>query len=1517
MVKSLFKALGRRILLSTLLLLFLQLSVNSVSPGRGLQAFSYLEIAKTINVEAIREHVKRLSSLQCRTPGYPGYEAAAKYIYENFMNNGLKPGPNGFFENFTVLVPIVHDAVIQVLSPIESVLQDVSVMYPMGLNPGRTPQSGVEGRLLYVGKASLPELNGKDLNGTIVLLDYENNGNWIHTVMFGAKAIIFIEPEIYNSVQSSLNARLPDAPQLVLRGGVNYLTVPLNIPRLIVSRKDAQLLFNLLSMGEVRVKIKLDASWVEQPAWNILGVIPGRSEEVVVLSAYYDSQSYVVGRAPGADEAIGIATLMEMASYFRDNPPERTIWFLAIGSHYGGLKGAREFVERHFDEISRRISIWINLDLASDTSDVGLFFCGYNYYFEASLLRYTWLRDRLFGSQSEVKNILENLGLNISVEDGLRVREWRSYLPTDLVFDHEPYVVAGGVGITIATANSFRTLCSTPSDTYENTLGCERRVENVRKQTMFAAALASSLINGPELRSKGIGPTRYALQPNAGGFVTLTGKIVVYNYTKGWFEAVPYALVSIRLSYDDGGYSPRFYSLCRADENGVFVVHGLPAETTYTGAQQLGVGVAEVAVPSVMVEAFVFDENGNIIYAPELWQQRSDVYPISFQVNSGRIGSLEAPRYFPVFPCGSIVLFNLIPPLNQLGKISILDSRGHTPPTSYSYARDSFIEGEDIHMIFVPENVPVEVIIYSPGIPSPEGVLMGISEGNPEGEGFSVKRGETLTILATPVKLVTDFHLLNKHRLDVASRYLAMSAPALEFSNNSANLLEEASKCYSKSGGFDYSRFVYSIYAAWQSEINAYEFTKGLIFEIISSTLFFFILLVPFSILFVELVFSPRSGLKRVFYACGVFALFTLLLYWFHPGFHLATNIYIMLVGVAIMVFVIPIVGILWGRISSFVKAFREEAVGKHFAEISRFSAVLIAFSMGVSNMRKRRLRTTLTLVTITLIVFSLISLTSIYLVSIVRTIPKPGKTYYDGILISEFRYLPSYLGSFLKAEVGDEAVICPRSWIYTSSGYVSVLGGQVPGSKIKVSRIMDQAPETRYVFSALLAVVPEDPIFSQGITLTNCTGAFGPYTAIIPKEAAETCGWRVGDVIYVGDVNLTIIGIFDSSILNSLVDLNLHEVTPINWGVQWAGGIQHIPAQSVLIVQYSLAEKLGCPPMQIVAKFHNQNRVFDVAQSLSNKLPFIVYASAGGQRTNFQQQVWFSLRGLEHLAFPIIIAALVILDAMLANVYERVREISIFSSLGLSPLHVAGLFLSETLVYSIVAAVFGYVVGLLGTNLLYMFQLMPKDFYPNFSSTIIILTVSISMLTTIASSIYPVVKASRLVTPSVERVWKLKTKPQGDVWDIPLPFTSSQEETDGIIVFLTEFFRAFTTAEVGAFRTDSLELHERVYDGAIEKVIVVDTTLPPFDMGVSQRAEILIRKEVNEDNFKYSLRLVRKSGTLYMWQKAGYRFIDSLRKQLLIWRTLPAEDKRETIEKARELLKGFKEGGNVEQRER
>ncbi|MEM2026128.1 MAG: FtsX-like permease family protein, partial [Candidatus Bathyarchaeia archaeon] len=1479
-------------LISSLLLLLIAEAVNLTALDtheiKGALHAQDNSSNNTFNITRVCEHVKYLSSLGSRTPGSPGYEKAFLYIYQNFLSIGLNPGPFGYFENFSVIVPVVHNIDVEVVYPVKFKVKEAWAVYPLGVAPIITPEGGIKGKVVYVGEGLFSRLSGIDLSGSIALVEYDNGGNWINLLSFGVKAIIFIEPDLYNTMQSSLNARLPDAPKLTFKSDWSLIGIPLNIPRIIISQKEAQRIIGLLSRDEVIINIDLRLEWEDVKATNILGVLAGkRDDEIIVLSAYYDSQSYVIGRAPGADESIGISFLMEMAAYFRRNTPERTLWFLALGSHYGGLKGAREFVERHFEKVSKNIVLWINFDFSSDSSDLGIFFSGYFYYFEAALLRYTWLKNWLFGSRGKVREILGRTGMNINVEDGLVARNWRTYLPVDLNFDHEPYVLAGGVGITIATIHSFRPLSSTPSDTYENTLAVEWKLKNVERQLRFTFILLTELVNEPSIKSRGIGPTRYAFPPDGGGFVTLVGKVVSFNYSKGWFEGVPNAMVSIRISYfggaevagagiSIGGYAPRFYSLARTDQEGMFIIHGLPADTTYSSSAQLGVGVAEVAVPNFIIEAFVFDEEGNIIYAPEMWQQRSDVFPILFRVDKPQIGSIEAPRLFPVFKCGTIILYDLIPPNNAFGSLIVLDARGHTPPASFGFARDSYVEGKDINMIFVPGKIPIEIVLFDQKSSMPMGLLRKSSIDDTEGEGISVDEGQTLNIPVTQLLLVNDFYLLNRYRADFLERYLVTSYSAQYFLERAEKYLTKAYNSFSAKEP-NYLDFYSSIYVSWQYSVSAYNYIKGLINETIYSTIFFFFTLVPFSILFTELIFGPKRGLKRILFSIAIFALFSFLLYCFHPGFHLATNIYVTLIGISIIIFLTPILAILGGRVIDLVKSIRREIVGKHFAEIGRFSAVIMSLSIGISNMRKRKLRSALTLITVILIIFSLVSLTSIYATAVVRTIPKPGKIYYDGIMISGFGYLPRFLEVILRTEVGDKFVLCPRTWIYTSSGFISVLGGQIPGTKIKIFKVTELS--LGYEFSSILALTPEDPIFNMELPIL-----VGTFTALIPDVCAERTGWKAGDVIYFGGYNLTIVGIFNSLILNDLIDLDQERVTPINWGVQWAGGIQHVPAHSVLIVPYSFASKLGFSPTQIVAKATNESEVFLAAKNLSEKIPFIVYAGSKGHVVSFQQQRWFALQGIEHLLLPILISVLVIFNSILASIYERSREISIYSTLGLSPIHISGLFLAESLVYAIIGVVLGYSTGLMGINILYGLNLMPQNFYPNFSSTTVIISLLLSILTIILSSLYPILKASKLATPSIERVWKLKTEPVGDIWDIPLPFTSSVEETDGVIFFLMEYFRAFTTAEAGVFRVDKIEFFEDIRDERIEKVICAEITLPPYDMGVAQKSYLIAYREKSEPYYRYVLHLVRKSGALYIWRNAVYKFVDTIRKQLLIW---------------------------------
>ena len=47
-----------------------------------------------------------------------------------------------------------------------------------------------------------------------------------------------------------------------------------------------------------------------------------------------------------------------------------------------------------------------------------------------------------------------------------------------------------------------------------------------------------------------------------------------------------------------------------------------------------------------------------------------------------------------------------------------------------------------------------------------------------------------------------------------------------------------------------------------------------------------------------------------------------------------------------------------------------------------------------------------------------------------------------------------------------------------------------------------------------------------------------------------------------------------------------------------------------------------------------------------------------------------------------------------MGSVYERFREIGVYSSVGLAPAHISFLFLAEACVYAVLSVVFGYLLG-------------------------------------------------------------------------------------------------------------------------------------------------------------------------------------------------------------------------------
>ena len=198
--------------------------------------------------------------------------------------------------------------------------------------------------------------------GSVLLVDFNSSTQWINAAMLGAKAVVFIEPET------------------TIRGEAEnkFLTVPANIPRFWVSRADADLLLNLLNERDatnadsnakpepLMVRLNSTMTWERQIGQNIRGFLEGSDpilkDEMVVVTAYYDSMSVVPSLAPGADPTSGIAALLEVARILskEEYRPGRSMLFVATDGHFQGLAGMRFFMFGIGQDIIARADFNIN-----------------------------------------------------------------------------------------------------------------------------------------------------------------------------------------------------------------------------------------------------------------------------------------------------------------------------------------------------------------------------------------------------------------------------------------------------------------------------------------------------------------------------------------------------------------------------------------------------------------------------------------------------------------------------------------------------------------------------------------------------------------------------------------------------------------------------------------------------------------------------------------------------------------------------------------------------------------------------------------------------------------------------------------------------------------------------------------------------------------------------------------------------------------------------------------------------
>ena len=126
-----------------------------------------------------------------------------------------------------------------------------------------------------------------------------------------------------------------------------------------------------------------------------------------------------------------------------------------------------------------------------------------------------------------------------------------------------------------------------------------------------------------------------------------------------------------------------------------------------------------------------------------------------------------------------------------------------------------------------------------------------------------------------------------------------------------------------------------------------------------------------------------------------------------------------------------------------------------------------------------------------------------------------------------------------------------------------------------------------------------------------------------------------------------------------------------------------------------------------------------------------------------------------------------------------------------------------------------------------------------------------------------------------------------------------------GVCVFLMGYFDSYSEESIGTFYTDGAHLERFNSDTGEGYAIRMNIWLAPFDLGVSQHVIIRAVPEAEVNIYAISLQLRRLSGEDASWRRVNQRFMNVIRKQFLIWRTVDADAKESYKNQADGLLAG------------
>jgi len=1579
---------------------------------------------QTPSADLFTSDIQEFAAFGDRSTGTPGCIAAATLIKDRFARLGLESIGSQLFA-----VPVLRHEESRLFLPDRQVDIDVQPVMLNAVAPQTIPPEGLQGPLVYVGAGELHHFNGKVVEGSIILMDIDSGKNWQHAASLGASALIYLDRDTTSKM------RYEDVLELT----------PISFPRLRMDLDTARRVFGDFETapeGLVARTVRLSSriEWEEATAENVYGVIPGADpqlkDQLIVVEAFYDADALVPGMAPGADEAVGIATLLNLARKLKRTPPGRSVLLLATAGHAQTLAGMREMIwslrlrsrdlrniqkrlkktvkqsrdaeamleearkqgvtaylraqatgkgppglalleavgdplKTEVDVISRRLMrlrleskkdenqnrimelarerrllrrmLWrtnlgnllpeetaviehlipraleayrqiasdagrqerfvrsaksfrnlaksmeiatiVSLHLSSHGDGFGAFNYGWLYPLRSRVNRtanYRILDDVLRQGAERLTTAESAPSLYRDTLRPSRQGSWQSFFLDRPPLGGEVSALAGYLGFTLVTVNDARPLWGTPGDRPSTV---DSRFAAL--QSAQIADLIDAISRAPELHDGGL---------PRDGFTTVTGRAKILR--QGELFPDQTAPGTVIMAFQGEG---RYYSM--VDAMGMFFLKG--------------VSTKKLVQHKVVIEAYRFDpQTGRIVWAIDKKQTGKNAYRLKVQ-------RANMETNLVMFGCKQSVIFNLLEPrtFHYMNKYQLIDARREARPVRYSFTRlDTW--SSIISSLLLEPGTPWKLTL-SDTVLGWKLLLLNADDAHPQGQGYRVD--DWPFVYRTDFMVARDMWALLGPRIRSLEKHGIYNERIARLQKEGVAVLAQARQAIEERA---YDRFSRAAHRSWALATRVYSDVEDTQKDVLFGVLFYIALFVPFAFCMERLIFSYTNINRRIVAFCGILLLLIVVIYNVHPAFQLAYSPTVVILAFFIIGLSAIVTLIIYFRFEEEMIKLQQRARHLKSVEMGRWKAFAAAFLLGVSNLRRRRLRTVLTCATLIILTFTVMSFTAVKSLRQHTRLLFQEHAPYNGYLFKTVNWndLPPESLDIVTNYFGGKAIAAPRVWLEDEN-------------RTRTLDVTVQRLDRQYAAFGVVGL-SSDEVRVTGMEKILIGGRwFKPAedrVVLISDRAAHELGIDPGlrqeaEVLLWG-MPFRVVGVFSGRSLMDTTDLDGEplstvtfpseismEMTEVEMEAMESGEevrtyesrYQHIDADRVLIMPDGFLMSAGGKLKGIAIKPEDGQTTQAEAERLVDRFGLTLFAGEPDGTFLYQASDTMSYSGVPNVLIPLVISVFIVLNTMIGSVYERKREIGIYTSVGLAPSHVSFLFIAEALAFAVISVVLGYLLAQT-TARFFAGTALWAGITVNYSSIAGVAAMVLVILVVLASVIYPSRVAANIAIPDVNRSWKLPSA-VGNRLQVTLPFLMNFREHLSIGGFLLDHFEGHRDISHGLFSAGRIEFSMagcRVAENTADRhataeepgsvaqgeeflQLSTDVWLAPFDFGIMQKVAIAFCRSVGDpDYLEIRILLERLSGEANAWRRINKAFLHELRKTLLVWRSLDAASK-------------------------